>query len=204
MLVLNLPAPGRGLGEWLTGAASLGVPFYVTLHQLMTMPVPCPARWCMSARTRPSCAVRRRARRDSAALLCTEGQPSTAFSQLAGAIVAGGGELRYHGDFDWPGIAIANAVMRRHGAVPWRMSAADYQAGVRSDADFVALGGTPQAASWDPGLAEAMASAGRAVYEETVATPLISDLAPPPPPPLVPAPKSAPAPAPAPPLGLEL
>src|SRR5580692_6023413 len=40
VLVLNLPAGGRGLGEWLTGAARLGVPFYVTLHQLMTLPLP--------------------------------------------------------------------------------------------------------------------------------------------------------------------
>ena len=39
----------------------------------------------------------------SAPLLCTEGQPSAAFHQLAGAVVSGGGELRYHGDFDWPG-----------------------------------------------------------------------------------------------------
>ena len=43
--------------------------------------------------------------------------------------------LRYHGDFDWPGIAIANSVIRRHDATPWRLSAADYQAAVREDAD---------------------------------------------------------------------
>ena len=39
VLVLNLPAAGRGLGEWLTGAAHLGVPFQATLHQLTTLPV---------------------------------------------------------------------------------------------------------------------------------------------------------------------
>lgn len=63
--------------------------------------------------------------------------PSRAFHQLAGVIVSGGGELRYHGDFDWPGLAIASSVMRRHGARPWRMSAADYIAGVRADAEHV-------------------------------------------------------------------
>jgi uncharacterized protein (TIGR02679 family) len=179
VLVLNLPAAGRGLGEWLTGAARLGVPFYVTLHQLMTMPV------AVSGPVGYACenpAVLRRAAAElgprSAPLLCTEGQPSTAFHQLAGLVgrMAGGG-LRYHGDFDWPGVAIASAVIRRHGARPWRMTADDYLAGVRADADHVRLGGTPQPTPWDPELAEAMASAGRAVYEETVADALIADLA---------------------------
>ena len=39
VLVLNLSAGGAGLAEWLTGAARYGVPFYVTLHQLMTLPL---------------------------------------------------------------------------------------------------------------------------------------------------------------------
>jgi uncharacterized protein (TIGR02679 family) len=178
VLVLNLPVPGLGLGEWLTGAARLGVPFYVTLHQLMTMPPD------VSAAVVHVCenpAVLRRAAADlgasSAALLCTEGQPSAAFNQLASAIVAGRGELRYHGDFDWHGVAIAHSVIIRHAARPWRMGAADYLAGVRSDAEHVALTGTPQATPWDSGLSEVMTSVGRAVYEESVADTLIADLA---------------------------
>jgi len=39
VLVLNVSAEGNGLAEWLAGAARLGVPFYVTLHQLMTLPL---------------------------------------------------------------------------------------------------------------------------------------------------------------------
>lgn len=178
VLVLNLPARGLGLGEWLTGAANLGVPFYVTLHQLMTMPPAVPA---VVVHVCENPAVLRRAAAElgpgSAALLCGEGRPSTAFNQLATAIVAGGGELRYHGDFDWPGIAIANSVMTRHAARPWRMSAADYLAGVRSDGDYVALTGTPRSTPWDPGLRDAMAASGRAVYEESVSAPLLGDLA---------------------------
>lgn len=178
VLVLNVLARGAGLGEWLTGAASLGVPFYVTLHQLMTMPVTVPGA---TVHVCENPAVLRRAAADlgagSAALLCTEGQPSTAFNQFATAIIAGGGELRYHGDFDWPGLAIADSVITRHGARPWRMSATDYLAGIRADADHVALTGTPRSAPWDPGLSEAMVAVGRAVYEESVADPLIADLA---------------------------
>jgi uncharacterized protein (TIGR02679 family) len=177
VLVLNLPAEGRGLGEWLTGAARLGVPFQVTLHQLTMLPLT-----VRGARVHvcENPAVLRRAAADlgagSAALLCTEGRPSAAFHQLAGAITSSGGELRYHGDFDWPGIAIASSVMRRHGACPWRMSAADYSAGVRADAGHVRLIGTPQPTLWDPALGQVMAATGCAVYEETVADPLIADL----------------------------
>jgi uncharacterized protein (TIGR02679 family) len=177
VLVLNLPARGSGLGEWLTSAARLGTPFYVTLHQLVSLPV------AISAPVVYVCenpAVLRRAAglgAGSSPLLCTEGRPSTAFHRLAAAVLRGGGELRYHGDFDWPGIAIAASVISRHGARPWRMRAADYASGVRADADYVALSGPPQPTPWDPALAEAMTAAGRAVYEETVADALIADLA---------------------------
>jgi len=177
VLVLNLPAEGTGLAEWLTGAARLGVPFYATLHQLMTLPLRVPGT-LVHVCENP--AVLRRAAADlgagSAALLCTEGRPSTAFHQLAAAITGGGGELRYHGDFDWPGLAIAGSVLDRHRARPWRMGAADYVAGVRADDEHVRLTGAPQPAPWDPRLAEVMAETGRAVYEESVADALIGDL----------------------------
>jgi uncharacterized protein (TIGR02679 family) len=177
VLVLNMPAEGRGLGEWLAGAAQLGVPFYVTLHQLATLPVTISGAF-VSVCENP--AVLRRAAADlgaaSAPLLCTQGRPSAAFHQLAGVVRSGGGELRYHGDFDWPGIAIASAVMSQHGARPWRMGAADYLTGVRADAEHVRLTGTPQPTPWDPELAQVMAATGRAVYEESVADALIADL----------------------------
>jgi uncharacterized protein (TIGR02679 family) len=177
VLVLNLPAAGRGLGEWLAGAARLGTPFYVTLHQLMTLPL---AVGGALVHVCENPAVLRRAAADlgagSAALLCAEGRPSTAFHQLAAVILDGGGELRYHGDFDWPGIAIASSVIRRHDARPWRMSTADYAAGVRADTEHVRLAGPSQPTPWDPGLGEAMAATGRVVYEESVADALINDL----------------------------
>jgi uncharacterized protein (TIGR02679 family) len=125
---------GPGAGRVAHRAAQLGVPFYITLHQLMTLPLT--IRGAL-VHVCENPAVLRRAATElgagSAPLLCTEGRPSTAFHQLAGVVVSGGDELRYHGDFDWPGLAIASSVMRRHGARPWRMSAADYLAGVRAD-----------------------------------------------------------------------
>jgi uncharacterized protein (TIGR02679 family) len=177
VLVLNIRAEGRGLGEWLAGAAGLGVPFYVTLHQLMTLPLR--IRGAL-VRVCENPAVLRRAAAElgagSAPLLCTEGRPSAAFQQLAGLVVSGGGELRYHGDFDWPGLAIASSVMDRHGALPWRMGTADYLAGLRTDIEHVKLTGTPQPAPWDPELSQAMAAAGRVLFEENTADDLLRDL----------------------------
>mgnify|MGYP001293450102 CR=1 FL=1 len=179
VLVLNLPAEGDGLGEWLTSAKARGVPFYVTLHQLVTMPITVPPRQLVRACENP--AVLRRAAEQLGAeaepLVCTEGQPSTAFRRLAAAIARAGGRLAYHGDFDWPGIAIANGLMTRHNARPWRLTAAEYESAIKKNADYVSLAGTPQPTPWDPSLAATMAEHGRAVYEESVADRLIADLA---------------------------
>jgi len=177
VLVLNLRAEGEGLGEWMTGASQYGTPLYVTLQQLSAHPVTL-AKTLVRICENP--AVLRRAAGElgpaSAPLLCTEGRPSTAFHRLAHRIADGGGELLYHGDFDWPGIAIATAVMQRHRAQPWRMRAADYETAVQTDTDHVKLTGEPQPTPWDPALGMAMTAAGLVVYEEGVAATLIADL----------------------------
>ncbi len=71
VLVLNLPAAGDGLGEWLTSAKAYGTPFYVTLHQLVTMPVTvaAPARPRLREPGRPAARGRRARRRCPAARL---------------------------------------------------------------------------------------------------------------------------------------
>jgi uncharacterized protein (TIGR02679 family) len=177
VLVLNLPAEGDGLGEWLSGAARHGTPFHVTLHQIVTLPIQVrhPVVFVCE-----NPAVLRQAAGDlgaaAAPLLCTEGRPSTAFHRLARAITDGGGELLYHGDFDWPGIAIAGTVMERHRAKPWRMSSADYLAGRGEHVGHIRLSGQTQPTPWDPELSRTMADTGDAVYEETVADRLIADL----------------------------
>jgi uncharacterized protein (TIGR02679 family) len=176
VLVLNLPAEGDGLGEWLTSAKAHGTPFYVTLHQLVTLPITVPLRVRVRACENP--AVLRRAAAELGAhaqpLVCTEGQPSTAFHRLAAVITNAGGELSYHGDFDWPGMTIAAGIMTRHGARPWRFRAIDYDNAVGKKG--VPLAGTPQPTPWDPALADLMRAHGRAVYEESVADRLIADL----------------------------
>ncbi|MGH3198193.1 MAG: TIGR02679 family protein [Streptosporangiaceae bacterium] len=177
VLVLNLTAQGEGLAEWLTGAASYGTPFQVTLQQLDNHSIRLrPAR--IFACENP--AVLRRACTELGAacppLVCAEGQPSTAFHKLARIAVATGCELAYHGDFDWPGVAITARVIDRHGARPWRMTAGDYLAGVKASDTPVALNGDPVPTPWEPELRETMHATGRAIYEETVADQLLADL----------------------------
>ncbi len=175
VLVLNLPAEGEGLGEWLTGAARCGTPFQVTLHQLAAHPirVSCPRVFVCE-----NPAVLRRACAELGAacppLVCTEGRPSTAFHRLMGLAVGAGAELWYHGDFDWPGVAIAADVIARYGGRPWRMSASDYRSAA---SEGVRLTGEPVKAPWDPGLIEAMRATGHAVYEEMLGDQLLADLA---------------------------
>jgi len=175
VLVLNLPAEGAGLGEWLTGAARFGTPSYVTLQQLVAHPLRIRPRIVFACQNR---AVLRRAAAGlaaaSAPLLCAEGQPSAAFGRLAEAIAEGGGELRYHGDFDWPPVAVAATLIDGYRARPWRMTAADYLAGAA--AAELPLTGEPGPTPWDPGLAAAMRQTGLAVPEESVTDQLIADL----------------------------
>ncbi|MGW9410201.1 TIGR02679 family protein [Streptomyces diastaticus] len=176
VLVLNLPATGQGLGQWLTDAAHYGTPFHITLHQLITLPI------AVNLPTVYVCenpAVLRRAAGELGAssppLICTEGRPSTAFHRLARLVVEAGGTLLYHGDFDWPGIDMTNQLRIRYHAKPWRMSAADYLSGVRADSDQVRLSGRRQDTCWEPELAEVMERENRAVYEEAVADTLLAD-----------------------------
>jgi len=177
VLVLNVVAEGAGLAEWLTGAARYGTPFQVTLQQLNAHPIRLrPAR--IFACENP--AVLRRACAELGpacpSLICAEGQPSTAFHKLAKIAAMGGGELTYHGDFDWPGVAITARVIDRHGARPWRMTAGDYLSGVETSDSPVALKGDPVPTPWEPALHETMRITGRAIYEETVADQLLADL----------------------------
>ena len=177
VLVLNVTAEGDGLAEWLTDAARYGTPFQVTLHQLVTHPIRLrlPRIFVCEnpAVLRRACAELGPA---SPPVICTEGQPSTAFHRLARIATEAGGELWYHGDFDWPGVAIAASVIDRHGARAWLMNATDYLAGAKTDAPYVALTADPVPTPWDPELRETMRETGRAVYEETVTDQLLRDL----------------------------
>lgn len=177
VLVLNLPAVGEGLGEWLSSATRFGTPFQVTLHQLIAHPVTTAVADVFLCENP---AVLRRASqelgRDCPPMLCTEGRPSTAFHRLARVAVAGGARLHYHGDYDWDGIDMVNQVIARHGAVPWGMTEAEYREFARPADESIPLAGKPRPTHWEPGLAVAMRQGGVAVFEEAVGDRLIASL----------------------------
>ena len=175
-LALNLPlADGRRLLP--------GEPTYLSLRRLLRAP---PA-WGVAGRPVFVCenpnlvaiAADRLGPR-SAALVCTDGMPAAAQRVLLQQLAAAGARLRYHGDFDWPGLRIANQVRAVCGAGPvwqaWRYSTADYLCACQATAGRP-LAGTPAEAHWDCQLAGAMAAAGRAIDEEALADTLLGDLA---------------------------
>jgi len=114
------------------------------------------------------------------ALVCTQGQPVLVVTTLLGRLARDGAVLHYHGDFDWPGVAIANPLIDGLGCRPWRFTADHYLAALARTASSVdelpPLTGAPVGAAWDAGLTEAMAAAGRAVHEELVLADLLADL----------------------------
>lgn len=117
----------------------------------------------------------------TAPLICTSGSATTVVLTLLDALAATGCAFAYHGDFDWPGIALANRVIHRYQAESWRMKAADYE----YLATRTQVHGTPQLlltgprveAAWDPELAPAMDALGIALHEEAALDLLLEDLA---------------------------
>jgi uncharacterized protein (TIGR02679 family) len=103
---------------------------------------------------------------------CMSGNPAA-----AGMILLARTVVLYHGDFDWPGIAIARRIFDR-GARPWRFGRMDYVDAVdHLPADNrLGLSGRPQATPWDEGLSAAMTAADVAVHEELTVDVLLSDL----------------------------
>jgi len=113
-----------------------------------------------------------------APMVCTEGMPAAAQRVLLTQLAEAGAILHYHGDFDWPGIRIANHVVRTFGATPWRMGAVDYVRGVQLLASKERdLTEPAVVAAWDGALSEAMRQHGLAIDEEALAAMLMEDLA---------------------------
>lgn len=171
VLVLGVAATGGVVGEWLTSAASAGVPFRVTLHQLRLAPL---ALDCDEVFVCENPAVlRAAAAQPSRPLVCTEGVPSASVHALLRAARAGT-RIWWRNDFDWTGVRLTAAALARYpAAVAWRMAATDYADAATTG---VPLLGSPAATPWDPSLSAAMRKNGRAVMEERLLGQLLGDL----------------------------
>ncbi|MEA3160435.1 MAG: hypothetical protein QOD95_1983 [Gammaproteobacteria bacterium] len=175
VLFLNLPVAGHD-----TTMGTPGESAYLSLRRLLrTPPV-----WAVNGVTVFVCEnpnlvaiAADRLGAASAPLVCTDGMPAAAQRTLLNQLERAGARLMYHGDFDWPGLQIANHVMRTWQVHPWRFSAQDYEAAAtnaphtRHD-----LSGACVAASWDVALMLAMQRHGIVIAEEAVAASLLEDL----------------------------
>jgi uncharacterized protein (TIGR02679 family) len=178
VLTLGLVGDGSTTGGMLTAARAGGEPVWLTLRQLVRSPptwqgveqvliVENPSVLALAAdRLGPSCPP----------LVSTHGQPRAAAMVLLRALADAGVRLRHHGDFDWPGIVIGNLLHRRLPVEAWRFDADTYRTVSSAHPHTAPLSGTPVAASWDPGLTEAMARTGRQIEEELVAADLLDSL----------------------------
>lgn len=178
VLVLNLRvAEDHTVARWLGEAASMGLPFRLTLQQLMSDPLTPKApevSVCQSTAVLRAASARLGA--DCTPLVCTEGRASVACRRLLTAAVDGGARIRWHGDFDWAALRMTAAAVHRYAAVPWRMGVDDYLEALRAGSD--PLRGARAATPWDERLAEEMARERRAVREERLVPVLLGDLRP--------------------------
>lgn len=175
-LVLNLLATGDGFAdEELRRHRAAGEPYRISVRQLLRQPprLACPTVFVCE---NPSVLA---AASDALGagcppLVCTEGQPRSAVHLMLQGLSRCGTQLRYHGDFDWPGIRIGNLVVDRYGAIAWRFGTEAYREAA-VDATL-SLSGPVAEAGWDAALAPAMQAMGRAVHEEQVMGVLLRDL----------------------------
>ncbi|MER7048860.1 TIGR02679 family protein [Streptomyces jumonjinensis] len=172
--VLTLNLRGTPALDWMADA---GEPSVLTLRQLIRRSpnVSAPAvRICENPAVLAAAADTHGAH--SAPLVCLQGQPSAAALALLRHLHEGGATLLYHGDFDWGGLRIASALLRRVPWRPWRYTAADYRAAALTAPDGPPLAGQRAEAPWDPDLPQALMESGVRVEEESVLDLLLSDL----------------------------
>lgn len=181
-LLLGIGAAGESPpAQWLRSAAENGDPVHLTRRDLARLDLTLrPGRAvlvCENPTVLEALAESLRARRAESpvAAVCTSGWPSLVCLDVLTHLRALGARLRYHGDFDWPGIEIANHVLAETDARPWRMGTDDYRSAL-PPRDGLPLTGRPVTAVWDPALSAAMTARGAAVHEEAVLDELLGAL----------------------------
>lgn len=109
-------------------------------------------------------------------MICVEGHLSVAARALLRTLSAHGARIRYHGDFDWGGLRIANSVHALVDATPWRYGLHDYLAAVDQGHGSPLNTGKPCDAVWDPQLQTAITTHAVRIEEESLLTDLLHDL----------------------------
>jgi uncharacterized protein (TIGR02679 family) len=173
VLVWALRPPGAD--RWsamMRERADLGLITHLTVHELQRAQALTRPGEVVHACENPQVLQQLAASGVARPVICTSGNPAAAGSLLLDRV-----PVRYHGDFDWPGIAIARRIIAR-GATPWRLGYDDYlEATARLPADHrVALTGRPETTPWDARLQSVMIATDVAVHEEAIVDLLLADL----------------------------
>jgi uncharacterized protein (TIGR02679 family) len=178
VLALNLPGdPATATGRTLGIGAEAGQPLHLTARQLIRDAPELPVRGrTVFVCENPSlvAAAANRLGAGTAPLVCANAHPGAAATLLLRQLAGAGARLCYHGDFDWPGITIANGIIARFAAAPWRLDAGCYRSAAARGGP--ALRGSPVTAVWEPPLTQVMLALGVKVEEERVLDDLLVDL----------------------------
>jgi uncharacterized protein (TIGR02679 family) len=173
VLVWALRPPGAD--RWsamMRERADLGLITHLTVHELQGAPALTPRGEIVHACENPQVLQQLAAAGVDRPVICPSGNPAAAGSLLLDRVT-----VRYHGDFDWPGIAIARRIITR-GGTPWRLRHDDYlEATARLPADhLLALTGRAEPTPWDARLQTVMIATDVAVHEEAIVDLLLADL----------------------------
>ena len=168
---LRPPGPDRW-SAMMRERADLGLVTHLTVHELQRAGDLTPAGEIIHACENPQVLQRLATAGVQRPVACMSGNPAA-----AGMALLGRAAVRYHGDFDWPGIAIARRIFDQGGR-PWRFWCDDYVDAVdRLPADSrLGLSGRAEPTPWDEGLGAAMTAADIAVHEEAIVSLLLADL----------------------------
>jgi len=181
VLCLGLPGDNRtAIGRMLASCREVGQPAVLTLRMLRCHDEPLSAgrvRICENPVVVAAAAEELGPR--CRPLVCVNGRPSAAGRRLLELLAASGAGFDYHGDFDWGGVRIANAVRHMVPWQPWRYDRLAYETAVSAAprlASTTGLAGKPSATPWDPGLGAAMGRHDRRIEEELTIDGLLNDL----------------------------
>jgi uncharacterized protein (TIGR02679 family) len=178
VLALNLPVLAEGTtGRALALFSASAEPVWLTLRQLLREP---PVFSCTGLTVficeNPGVIFEAAEELGTACppLVCGNGQRNAAVMTLLRQLASSGARLVYQGDFDWPGVTIANGIMELLPVQSWRFDHKTYLENAGRSGKI--LTGTPVEARWDPELAAVMGAVGKAVEEEQLLDQLLTDL----------------------------
>jgi uncharacterized protein (TIGR02679 family) len=111
-------------------------------------------------------------------VVCTSGTPAASEIDALSRLTAAGWAVKVRADFDVAGVDHVRALLDGiPGAEPWRMSAAEYEQHAQEGRATVSLLGPVAATPWDARLQDVMHQHGVAIFEESMLSDLLEDLA---------------------------